>query len=80
MIFEIIDVSSYSGFRPDERPLSFSYAGKNHQVKMILESWYEGSPIAGNPSYKFFKVVTTGGMEFLLRYNVRFCSWALLIE
>jgi len=80
MIFEIIKVEGYSGFRPDERPLSFSYAGKHHEVKAIIESWYEGSPIAGNPNYKFFKIVTDEGTEYLLRYNNRYRIWSICIS
>jgi hypothetical protein len=80
MIFEIIEVEGYSGFRADERPLSFFYAGRTHEVKDILESWYESSRIAGNPNYKFFRVITDNEEEHLLRYNARFRTWAICVR
>jgi len=80
MTFEIIKVEGYSGYRPDERPMSFIYNGRQHEVRDILERWYESSRRAGNPIYAFFKVITEDGDLFLLRYNSRFRTWAILTD
>ncbi len=79
MIFEIIEVESYSGYKKDERPLAFNFRGKHRQVESIIDRWYEGGVKAGSPVYNYFKVKTSSDEVFLLRYNVRLESWAILI-
>ena len=80
MIFKLIEVESYCGYRPDERPISFAYQDEKFEVSEILERWYEGGTIAGQPVYAYFKVKTVSGGEFLLRYNTRFKTWAIRIS
>jgi hypothetical protein len=79
MIYEQIEVVSYCGYRPNERPLSFVYQDKKWEVKDILERWHEASQKAGAPTYSFFKVVTLSGDHFILRYNTRYKTWAIKI-
>jgi hypothetical protein len=79
-IYRIIRVESYSGFRPDERPLKFEYNKQQYLVNDILEHWYEGTKRAGSANYKYFKVRTQNGKTFTLRYNMRYRTWAIRID
>ena len=42
MQFEHIDVSTYSGFKADERPVSFIWRGREYRIHEIIDRWYEG--------------------------------------
>jgi hypothetical protein len=79
-IFQLIDVESYSGFRPDERPLKFEYNNQQYFIDDILDHWYEGTERAGSANYKYFKVHTEDGKMFILRYNMRYRTWAIHID
>ena len=79
MIYEQIDVVSYCGYRPNERPISFVFQEKTWEVIEILERWHEGSKKAGAPTYSFFKINTISGNQFILRYNNRYKTWAIKI-
>ena len=80
MKFELIEVEAYSGHRLNERPLSFVFRGKIHEVREVRDRWHEGGQEPGTPQLSYFKVITTEGQEFLLRYNSPFDAWAILIN
>ena len=52
MIFKLIEVESYCGYRPDERPISFSYNNKRVEVSEIVDRWFEGGTKAGERAGK----------------------------
>jgi hypothetical protein len=78
MRYERIQVRCYSGYRVNERPASFVYKGREHLVEEIVDRWYEGDQSPGRPAMNYFKVHTTAGDEFILRYNGLFDAWAVL--
>ena len=80
MIFAIVQVKTYDGAKKAERPVSFKYQGKTYNVVEILDRWYEGNPVAGRPNYNYFKVLTSDGEIFILRYNQRYEVWSVLIS
>jgi len=81
MIFEIIeDVITYSGSKPDEYPLEFTFRDTQYQVREIIDRWYESGVKAGTPIYNYFKVLTEQNDVFIIRHNQRYDSWALLIS
>ncbi|MBI4644729.1 MAG: hypothetical protein HY790_07665 [Deltaproteobacteria bacterium] len=61
-------VSTYSGHRLHERPLSFNWEGQRLEVREILEQGY-------GPDSLFFKVVAADGRVYLLQYQGRTDSW-----
>ncbi len=79
MEFELVEVEAYSGHRLNERPLSFVFRGRKHEVREVRDRWYEGGPEPGTPHLSYFKVITREGQECLLRYNRLFDSWSVLI-
>ena len=80
MEFEIVQVEAYSGHRSNERPLSFVFRGNRHEVREVLDRWYEGGAVPRAPHLSYFKVITTGGEEYILRYNRFFDSWSVMIS
>ncbi len=42
-----IQVSTYSGYKADERPLKFTFEGKTHTIKEIIRHAYEEIPGKG---------------------------------
>jgi len=79
MHYERIEVKCYSGYRINELPVSFAYKGREHLIEEIVDRWYEGGQRPGRPAMNYFKVRTTHGEEYILRYNGLFDAWALLI-
>ena len=61
-------VSTYSGHRLHERPLSFTWKGQRLEVREILEQGYE-------PESLFFKVIAGDGGVYLLQYQWGPDSW-----
>lgn len=80
MVFEIVEVKTYSGYKPDESPLSFVLHGETIKVKEILDRWYAAGIHPWQPQYDYFKVVDTRGNIFLLRFNRRRHVWSVLLE
>ncbi len=77
MTYETIQVECYSGYRVNERPQAFTFRGRRHQVREIVDRWYEGSIDASRPEISYFKVRTTDGQVYLLRYLSLFDSWSV---
>jgi len=77
MTYETIQVESYSGHRVNERPAAFTFRDRRWEVQEIIDRWYEGSIDASRPEISYFKVNTTEGRIFLLRYLSLFDSWSV---
>jgi hypothetical protein len=65
-----IQVTAYSGYRANEYPCSFIVDEQLYIVQEVLQRWYE-------PSLSFFKVLTTDGKAFVLRYKESIDEWSL---
>jgi hypothetical protein len=79
MQFEQIDVSTHSGFKADERPVSFIWRGRHYRIDAVIDRWYEGGIEAGAPALNYFKARTDTGSQYLLRYNSLFDAWAIAL-
>jgi hypothetical protein len=79
MPYELLDVECYSGYRANERPVAFSFDERRWEVAEIIDRWYEGGPQSNQPALDFFKVRTTEGRIFLLRYNSLFDAWSIRV-
>ena len=80
MQFEVVAVKAYSGYRVNERPVSFHFRGREYIVQEIIDRWYEGGPDSGSVSMDYFKVLADDGREYILRYNGLFDAWAVMIQ
>ena len=77
MTDERIQVECYSGYKTNERPAAFTYRGRRWEVKEIIDRWYEGGLDPTRPEIDYFKVKTTEGQIFILRYLSLFNSWSI---
>jgi hypothetical protein len=57
-----IYVDAYSGYKADERPRQFVLDEEIYDIADVLDQWYE-------PSATYFKVQSTEGKTYLLRYE-----------
>ncbi len=69
-----LQVECYSGYRADERPRRFAFAGKagapRHEVEEILDQWY-------GVGYQCFKVRADDGNTYILRHQFSEDCWRL---
>lgn len=79
MNFEHIKVECYSGYRANERPVAFTFQGRRWEVSEIMDRWYEDGLDAGKPEINYFKVKTSEGQVFLLRYLSLFDAWSIRV-
>ena len=76
MFEERIEVECYSGHRANERPVAFTLRDRRFEIERIVDRWYEGGLDPGRPELQYFKIATTEGQLFLLRYNTLFDAWS----
>jgi uncharacterized protein (UPF0128 family) len=55
-----VQVTCYSGWKADERPVRFRLAGHEYRVEEVLDQWY-------GPDELFFKVRADDGKLYILR-------------
>jgi hypothetical protein len=65
-----IKVEFYSGYKADEKPISFIIDGNKFMVEKIIDQWR-------NPEFEYFKVLADDGKAYLLRNDERKGEWAL---
>jgi len=65
-----IYVDAYSGFKANERPSQFVLDEEIYEIAKVLDQWYE-------PSATYFKVQSTEGKTYLLRYDQETDEWSL---
>jgi len=57
-----IHVDAYSDYKASERPRQFTLDEEIYEIDAVLDQWYE-------PSATYFKVQSTEGKTYLLRYD-----------
>ena len=67
---ENISVECYSGYRADERPVSFISGGRKHTVDRIMDQWR-------SPDNEYFKVLAEDGRVYLLVHDTGIDRWVL---
>jgi len=65
-------VSCYAGYKGEERPLSFDFAGKKIHIKKVLRQWRD-------EEHDYFKIVSTERDKFLLSYSRYKHIWEIRI-
>ena len=79
MIFEIVEVQTYSGAAADERPISFFFNLKKIEIDEIIDRWYESGVKAGGPIYHYFKILSPDNHVYILRHNENKDIWSVLL-
>lgn len=65
-----IEVVAYSGYKANERPISFIVDNRNVAVRDIIDRWYD-------VEYDHFKVLGNDGKIYLLRWQRTSDLWSL---
>ena len=63
-------VDAYSGYKPNERPREFELDDELYEIAAVVDQWY-------SPEAMFFKVRTTNGKRYILRYDENSDGWSL---
>jgi hypothetical protein len=66
----IVRVQSYSGRKPDERPVGFQLGDRQYVVEEVVDQWY-------GPEASFFKVQADDGNLYILRHGSAPDEWSL---
>ena len=77
--WEPVLVDCYSGHKANERPVAFMFEGWRREISEILDRWYEGGMKSDAPVIDYFKVKTSEGTVFILRYAAQEDGWAICI-
>lgn len=77
--YERVQVECYSGYKASERPIAFTHNGVRLEIQEIIDRWCEGGVDPGRPAADYFKVKTTNGEIFMLRYLSLFDAWSVRI-
>lgn len=75
MKLSCIAVSTYSGYRAEERPVYFILSGKKYIIKDILFSACEECMAGGRK--KRYRVKTDEGLRFDIYYDITLDLWFL---
>ena len=65
-----IHVTSYSGYKANERPCDFTVDEDLYEIADVEDRWYE-------PDAMYFRVRTTEGRRYILRFDEQADEWAL---
>jgi hypothetical protein len=65
-----LTVHCYSGYKSDERPVSFEWLGVHFGVEAILDRWY-------GPDYMYFRVRASNGGVYILKHDERQDVWEI---
>ena len=65
-----IHVTAYSGYKANERPRDFTVDEDFYEIADVEDCWYE-------PDAMYFKVRTTEGKRYILRYHEADDEWTL---
>jgi hypothetical protein len=65
-------VSTYSGYKSDERPTAFTFAERTFQVREIVDRWY-------GEDHAYFKLIADDGNLYVIRHDGETDSWELVM-
>jgi hypothetical protein len=78
MRLERISVSCREHFQAQQEPTAFHWRGRDYLIENIVDRWYEGHVDPQRVPLRYFRVETSSGERFILRYNELFGAWALV--
>jgi hypothetical protein len=80
MDFEGITVFTRDEYREAQEPYGFEWRCKRFEIARILDRWYEGYLDPKRMPLRYFKVRTSNGEEYLLRFHELFRAWSVLVS
>jgi hypothetical protein len=77
--FERITVFTRDAYRGAQEPLRFCWREQWFDVERVLDRWYEGRMDSTRLPLRYFRVETSAGVQWILRYHEFFDAWSLLL-
>jgi hypothetical protein len=68
----VIKVETYSGYKADERPVSFTIRDRTFTVREVLDRWY-------GEGHDYFKVMADDEFIYILRHDRDNDEWELVM-
>ena len=68
---EKISVTAYSGYKANERPLSFNLGDQRREVKSLIDRWF-------GQEYDYFKVLADDDRVYLIKWHRDQDAWFLV--
>lgn len=66
-----VEVTAYSGYKANERPLAFSVEGERFEVQEIIDRWY-------GVENDYFKVLANDQRVYILKWQRLLDAWLLV--
>ncbi|MEW6440029.1 MAG: hypothetical protein AB1640_03760 [bacterium] len=66
-----VEVQCYSGYKADERPVSFRIGDEKRVVENIVDQWH-------GEDHAYFKVLADDSLVYLLRHDRDRDSWTVV--
>ena len=66
-------VSTYAGYKGDERPTAFTLAARTSQVREIVDRWY-------GEDRAYFKLIADDGNLYVIRHDAESDTWELVMS
>jgi hypothetical protein len=73
-----IKVESYSGYKADEYPISFYWKEEKHNIKEIMDRWYDRNLTVDWIATNYFRVVTDSGLQCIIKHDIETDQWYLV--
>lgn len=65
-------MQTYSGYKADERPISFTVVSRTFQVKEILDQWQ-------GVDHTYFKLMADDGNLYIIRHDKEADEWEMVM-
>ena len=72
-----IEVECHSGYKADEYPKCFIWDDKRFDIQEITDRWYQSDANPEFPVSDYFKVVTTGKDQYIIKHDLEGDAWYL---
>ncbi len=73
-----VEVECYAGYKGEETPRGFTWNGRRHDIREIVDRWYQAGRDPVLPASDYYKVRTTEGALFILRRDQETMTWHLV--
>lgn len=72
MVKVSITVRTYSGYKADEKPLSFTIINRTFQVREILDQWY-------GLDHHYYKLIADDSNLYIIRHDIEADEWEMVM-
>ena len=77
MTFVPTKVQCHSGYKADEYPESFMVDNNRFMISEIIDRWYQADSCPEFPVSDYFKVLTTCGLQYILKHDRENDQWSV---